>query len=447
MTLFVPTYPPCDPTDKNGFSYETVLKRWPIILTKLIDHIHRVNHELTMAATRSSTEGSVDPNWETRVEEGKAIIEKVSKLKYEMARDRALHTEGSVDPNWETRVEEGKAIIEKVSKLKYEMARDRALQPIGDDGEADVGTYNLELAKLGEQGKNTWFTAPWLYAECNLYRLLRSWFAITTYWRYYDPFLSGKEDSFKASSAAIYKLAATMHEFEETKAELEEDPSKLDVLFNEMIQMCLWGNATDLSLLTNLTHEDILKLQSVGKEAQDERKAFILRDDEKVAFEYLTTLKDARVDFILDNDLVFADFLVTYTPYVSKVVFHPKSIPWFVSDVTPPDFRALFTSLRSESFFLHDAPSGDARIQLSTLLTRWEQYVEKGAFALSVPLETKLGEKNEIYDFWTAPNPYWDMIEKAPKLFESLKQSGLVIFKARLTDSGHNKTSLVNGTH
>lgn len=35
-----------------------------------------------------------------------------------------------------------------------------------------------------------------------------------------------------------------MHELEETKAELEADPSKLAVLFGEMLQMCLWGNAT-----------------------------------------------------------------------------------------------------------------------------------------------------------------------------------------------------------
>ena len=71
-----------------------MLKRWPIILTKLIDHIHRVNHELTVAAARADVEatsqGAMDPNWEVRVEEGKSIIEKVSKLKYEMARDRAL---------------------------------------------------------------------------------------------------------------------------------------------------------------------------------------------------------------------------------------------------------------------------------------------------------------------------------------------------------------------
>ena len=40
--------------------YETVSKRWPIILTKLIDHIHRVNHELIMAATRPVTADDAD---------------------------------------------------------------------------------------------------------------------------------------------------------------------------------------------------------------------------------------------------------------------------------------------------------------------------------------------------------------------------------------------------
>ena len=36
------------------------------------------------------------------------------------------------------------------------------------------------------------------------------------------------------------ELAAMMHELEETKEELQSDPSKIAVLFNEMIQMCLW---------------------------------------------------------------------------------------------------------------------------------------------------------------------------------------------------------------
>ncbi|PAV15637.1 hypothetical protein PNOK_0849500 [Pyrrhoderma noxium] len=368
----------------------------------------------------------------------------VSETNYQVHRDNydlimSNNGQENPEPEWRARVEEGKAIIEKVSKLKYEMARDRLLQPIPSDGEANVEVYNIALNHLLENDKNTWFTAPWLYAECYLYRLLRSWFGETKHWKYYDPFFSGKEESFKASSVAIYKLASMMHELEETKDELCVDHDKLAVLFNEMVQMCLWGNATDLSLLTNLTHEDILRLQNVGKDAHEERKEFILRDDEKVAFSHLAKLHEARIDFVLDNagfelftDLVLADFLVSYTPFVSKVVFHPKSIPWFVSDVVPPDFGALFEALLSPTFFSENAPTDISQGHLKTLVNRWKYLVENGVFSLSVPHDSKIGEKNEMYDFWTSPFPYWEMENRAPKLFESLRQSGLVIFKGDL---------------
>jgi hypothetical protein len=38
-------------------------------------------------------------------------------------------------------------------------------RPIPADGEALVDEYNTELARLEERSQNTWFTAPWLYAE------------------------------------------------------------------------------------------------------------------------------------------------------------------------------------------------------------------------------------------------------------------------------------------
>lgn len=83
----------------------------------------------------------------------------------------------------------------------------------------------------------------------------------------------------------------------------------------------------------------------MGKEAQATRSKYILRDDQEAVWNHLQTLKDARVDFVLDNckeqptiamhltnvyriagfelftDLIFADFLVKFTPYVSRVVF------------------------------------------------------------------------------------------------------------------------------
>ena len=77
-----------------------------------------------------------------------------------------------------------------------------------------------------------------------------------------------------------------------------------------------------------MTEEDIRNLQTVEKEAQAARSKFILKDDQQKVWNHLEAQNGARVDFVLDNsgfelftDLVFADFLVTYTPHVDTVVF------------------------------------------------------------------------------------------------------------------------------
>ncbi|KZP30085.1 DUF89 domain-containing protein [Athelia psychrophila] len=409
--MFAPEYPPYDPIDKSGFSYQTVVKRWPIILTSVVDRLHRLNHDLIV---------------DMKTQPGTAALSE--------------------------KLEEGKEVIAKISGLKYQMGSNKDLAPIEEDGEADVEVYNSELRSLAEEGKNKWFTAPWLYAECYLYRLLRSYLGRTTHWKSYDPFFSQKQETLQGSSVAIYKIATTMHELEDQKDALVGDPDKLQILFKEMVQICLWGNATDLSLLTHLTPDDIAHLQTVGKEAQEARKEFILRDDQADVWAHLQSLKDQRVDFVLDNagfelftDLVFADFLVTYTPYVSKVVFHPKLFPWFVSDVTPPDFADIFDCLLSPSFFPNtagnDSVSSDTaeRINLKKVVTRWKAYLESGVFELSVPQGTQLGAKNPMADFWTDPWPYWDMRTRSGKLFEYLSGSSLVIFKGDLKLTGDVK--------
>ena len=63
------------------------------------------------------------------------------------------------------KITEGNGIVAKISKLKYEMARDRALEPIPDDGEPNREVFDKELEELALDKRNTWFTAPWLYAE------------------------------------------------------------------------------------------------------------------------------------------------------------------------------------------------------------------------------------------------------------------------------------------
>jgi len=229
----------------------------------------------------------------------------------------------------------------------------------------------------------------------------------------------------------VHKLAATLAELESEKDIVANDPLKLQVLFREMTQMCLWGNATDLSLLTNMTPEDIEHLQTIGRDAQNARKEFILKDDQDAAWQHITTLKDARIDFVLDNagfelftDLVFADFLVSHTPYVSRVVFHPKSIPWFVSDVTPPDFAALLDPSA--------LPRGPAPEHLERAIARWNGYLASGTFALSVARDAPIGASDGAFDFWTSPWPYWDMRVRAPGIWNALRDSGLVILKGDL---------------
>ncbi|CAL1697865.1 unnamed protein product [Somion occarium] len=428
--MFEPPYPPYDPKDKSG--YETVVKRWPVILTGIIDTIYRIDHHLGVSLETSD-----------------ATSEDVTKGQEKIA--------------------EGKGIIEKIGKLKYEMARDRPLEPIPDDGEAFIDVYNAELKRLEQDKNHTWFTAPWLFAECYLYRLLRSYFCQTTHWCTFDPFSFQKEETFRSSGKAIYQLAKMMHELQVDKQELIGDSEKLGVLFKEMIQMCLWGNATDLSLLTHLSHDDIAHLQTVGKEAQQARKEFILKDDQDNVWSHLTSLQDndVTVDFVLDNagfelftDFVFADFLVTYTPHVSRVVFHPKLIPWFVSDVTPADFSSTIPNLLSDTFFPPPKPVGGTETPgvdevkalppsrpeeheyLRNMVTRWQSYIDSGVFSLSVPLDTPLGAPNSKADFWTSSRPYWDLKEKAPLVFNGLSKSGLVIFKLSQVDWRHQMASI-----
>ncbi|KAJ7145852.1 DUF89-domain-containing protein [Mycena epipterygia] len=400
--MFESPYPPYDPTDPAGFSYTTVVHRWPVIITGVIDRMHRLSHDLCLEMNASDDE-----------KEKKSL---------------------------QLRIDEAKGIIEQISRLKYEMGRNYTMQPIASDGES-ADMYNSELQRMAADQKNTWFTAPWLFAECYLYRLLRSFFVQTTNWSLFDPFSSQKADTFKQSGKAIYQIATTIQELQEEHAKLESDSDKLGVLFKEMIQMCLWGNATDLSLLTHLSSSDIEHLQTVGKDAQAARAEFILRDDQEKVWTHVKSLTKGRVDFVLDNagfelftDLVFADFLVTYTPHVSTVVFHPKLIPWFVSDVTPSDFAETISCLLDPTFL---PPPADMNYDhLRNMIERWKKYVETGVFALSVPAATPLGGGSdgtaELAEFWTSPAPYWDMRIHATKLWSALKGSDLVIFKGDL---------------
>ena len=68
--------------------------------------------------------------------------------------------------------------------------------------------------------------------------------------------------------------------------------------------VCLWGNSTDLSLLINMTEEQIKSLQSTGGANLAATEKNILGNHMKRLWETVVNLRahtGGRVDFVLDN--------------------------------------------------------------------------------------------------------------------------------------------------
>ncbi|KAI5865227.1 DUF89-domain-containing protein [Durotheca rogersii] len=384
--------PPYRTGDKSSFAYVSARDRWPVIITQAIDDVYR-----------SVTESD----------------------------DSAKQ-------------EEGKKIIAELARLKYELQHDRQLTPIRDDGKADVSVYNHELEQLGTPN---WFDIPWLFCECYLYRRINTSFSLSTHWKTYDVFYRQKINTFRSSRPAVLELAArykdliTQMGHDRRKTEAGRDEAQR-ILFFEMCEICLWGNATDLSLLTSLTYEDIQKLQ--GSEARKASEKNILVNDLGDAYEVLKKSqregkKERRVDIVLDNagfelyvDLILAGYLLS-SGLATLVVLHPKSIPWFVSDVVPGDFAAFLGALADPKRF-YETPSDDEKLQDKTP----PPLSEKDSADLGFLFQewTRMHAEGQLIlrpnAFWTYPGGYWRLPSVEKNLYEDLKNSELVIFKGDL---------------
>jgi damage-control phosphatase, subfamily III len=409
-----PPVPKCMTSDSKSFAYPSVRERWPAIITSAIDDLHR-----TIAALPSNTPPE--------------------------------------------HIAHGKAITSALAALKYELQHNRVLTPLPDESGAsavDLPVYNDELADRIKRSPNNelrWHDVEWLFSECYMYRRMNSLFATSSAeWASYDVFRRQKTQTFKSSRPAVLELAARYREIvlrireSSTNAPAEAGSSNAAsdsaaikqaerVLFEEMAEICLWGNATDLSLLTTLSYEDIQKLQ--GSSAKKSREEKVLVNQLGEAFETLWTAKEQgkaprRVDFVLDNagfelyvDLVLAGYLIE-TSLATEVVMHPKSIPWFVSDVVPRDLEELLEVLRDPRAFYETKTgaddngivplSADEERDLKFLFEHWASLHSEGQLIL---------RPNR---FWTHPGSFWRLPSVAPELLEDMKEAELTVFKGDL---------------
>ncbi|KAK6522458.1 hypothetical protein TWF281_003019 [Arthrobotrys megalospora] len=367
-------------SDQNSFAFTSATKRWPVILTQAIDAVFR------------ASPGTSD----------------------------------------ELKTKEGRKIVEELVKLKYELQHNRALSPLRDDGLPDIAHYNDALAELGEP---RWLDLSWLFSECYLYRRISTSFTTSTQWKSFDVFLSSKLTTLRSSLPAILELA---HRYSSitTPSTFTDEASSL--LFHEIFLICLWGNATDLSLLTSLSYEQIQSLQ--GSHARKESEKNILANDLDKIYTLLTSLKasgqkEIRVDIVLDNsgfelfvDLYLAGYLLSQG-LATNIVLHPKNHPWFVSDVLPSDFAILLNALQDPiDFFI---TKNDNEHEIKHELNDQDADAIKGLFASLATFHAEGKMTIRTNKYWTTQDPFWTLPEDK-ELWEDLKSSELVIYKGDL---------------
>ncbi|KAJ3367111.1 hypothetical protein GGF32_000173 [Allomyces javanicus] len=341
--------PPLAGKHHGSFAFYTIRDRLPVILTKVIDDVYRT------------------------------IV--------------------GIPDDESVRIAEGKAVIERIAALRYAMQRDKPIPPI-EDTMPDVTVWNDFLDTYWKgQGH---FQVAWLFQECYMYRKIREAFALTTTWTTYDPFLREKQASL---AKGLDVLGALSHHVAKLH-ERAQDPSTRTVALAELLVYSLWGNAVDLSLLVAANNVDMAAL---GAKLVKKGTEGVVANDLDVVVAHLAGLHGKRIDLVLDNagfelaaDLFLADWLVA-SGIASQVVFHVKSIPWFVSDTTTTDFHATLADL---------SPI------IPTFVTRWQSHLASGAWRLHED------------PFWTYPHAYYHL--PSFPIFDTLSNADLVVFKGDL---------------
>ena len=318
-----------------------------------------------------------------------------------------------------------KEIQNKISSLKKSMASNARLEPLQADGGPDIKDYNDELDALG---KVSWLNAPWLYTECYMYRLMHTFFTTSTpYWQNFDMFATSKSGALVGSKKGTIELVKHfrgMIEALESKDAVDEATQK--AIFEEMVQISLWGNATDLSLLTSMSIEELDSRQ--GKVARESSKANVLVDDTEQVWALLSKLKSenksGEIHCVLDNagfelltDLVLVSYLLE-SGFTKKVVLHGKRMPWFVSDVNPTDLTDLIDGFANGTTYTDI--SAEDRTELQHAGKHWKSLMSAGKLSFSA------------HPFWTTQHSYGRMALVEPELYEQLASADLVIYKGDL---------------
>lgn len=257
---------------------------------------------------------------------------------------------------------------------------------------------------------NTYFSAPWLYSECYVYRRIKSIFEETSTLKDFDYFMYHKKAELENSLDAVASVVESVNKFKES----QPSENEIQQFFCKMMKVNLWGNKNDLSITLGQ------EISGEGRDPiaeTDKFNEFLLVDNTKEIWNCLNQTERKHIDFINDNagyellcDLVLAEFMLHFN-IAKRIKFRLKSIPWFISDALPHDFYETIDKLKSSKI-----PN------VSEFGNKLKTLNDDGNLTIISPPDL----------YFTGPYEFSKMEEIDNELWKKLKEVDLLIFKGDL---------------
>lgn len=290
-------------------------------------------------------------------------------------------------------------IMQKLERLIEEIPS-TPLKEIEDPGSPDVHEWRRYVKPY--LGKN-WLQVPWFFVEMYFYRriLAAIGFHQSGVFSGYDPFIKQKQHALESASDSIGYLG---EQLAQALVSWQSDSGDQHADLKQLLMQNVWGNQADLSMWSadenRPNHQDTA-----------DQRIHLLVDDTDLVSDYLDSIQNGpiRIDFVLDNygpelihDLALADYLLS-TKAVSRICFHAKPTPHYVSDAMIKDVH---------STIVHLSESQEKSVR--EISKRVNEHLGAG----------RLDLKEDYY--WTSPCFFWEMPEHLRLEFN---QSDLVISK------------------
>lgn len=401
------TPPALTAADEGSFAYKTMKDRLPVIVVKVIDFLHRQKRELYKFGGTIETPNETEQK--ELEEEAKAMIPFFTRLRKDLETNKPV------------------TLFEKMT-----------LDPETSHFNEDVDLWNEYLIKhkFEDGSMPRYFDSRWLLMECYLYRKMKEGTLLSKHLRLFDLFVEHKQAACKAALEQMIIVATHLKQVDKETCESDTHTHPTERSeFRLFVQLALWANKSDLSLTAmNADNMPTQTLAADIRSSLEELQENILCDNISELWFRVQAIKElvrsprgtektVYIDLVADNsgyemfiDLCLLHFLALVFCPISlessgiKFRIHVKRMPWYVSDTTKKDLRWLLSYITD--------PSQDPT--LKDVGDKWKYFFNTDFF--------------EIHQdkFWTLPHEFVDMPTVAPELYESLKESSLIIFKGDL---------------